>query len=107
MCAVHRTRRRAFEVNSFAVVAAAVAGAFEFVFAGFPIRRASQVRADGRDHEDAFRIADHPDAMRVLEFRVDAKAEVGWIPYRERGFGLEQRARKEEAQEHDEVDAEK
>src|SRR5258708_29304429 len=107
MGAVHRPWRRTFEVDAFRIVAAAVAWTFEFVLAGFPIRRASQVRADGRDHKDAFRIADHPDAVGVLEFRVHAKAEVGWIPYCERRLGLEQGARKEEAQEHHQLDAQK
>src|SRR5215472_11663823 len=36
--AVHRTRRRSFEVDSLAVVAATMAGALEFVFAWLPVR---------------------------------------------------------------------
>src|ERR1700686_4605030 len=49
--AVHRPRGRAFEVDPFTVVAAAVARTFEFIFAGLPIRCASQVRAARVDHE--------------------------------------------------------
>src|SRR6185436_120065 len=100
---IHRPRRWTFEVDALRIVAAAVAWTLELIFAGFPIRRAAQVRADGRDHEDSLRVADHPDAVRVLEFGVDAKTEVGWIADRERSFGLEKSARKEEAQEHHQI----
>src|SRR5712691_9912949 len=42
---IHGARRGAFEVDTFAVVAAAVARAFELVLAGFPIGCAAQMRA--------------------------------------------------------------
>ena len=48
---IHGPRRRALEVNSFAVVATAVAGTFKFIFAGLPIGRASQMRTSRIDYE--------------------------------------------------------
>src|SRR5439155_20084063 len=42
---VHGTRRRIRKVDLFAVVATALARAFEFVLAGFPVGRAAQMRA--------------------------------------------------------------
>ena len=82
-------------------------GALEFVLARLPVRRAAQVRANRRDHEDPFRVAHHPDAVLVLEFGVHAEAEIGRIADFEIGLWLEQRARKEEAQEHHEIDGQK
>ena len=41
MGTVHRSRSRTFEVNSLAVVAAAVARALEFVLGWLPIRSAA------------------------------------------------------------------
>src|SRR5262245_63621424 len=103
MGTIHRPRRRTLEVDAFRIVAAAVAWTLELVFAGLPIRRATQVRANGRDHEDAFRIANDPDTVRVLKFSIDAEAEVGWIPDCERCFRLEKSTRKEESQEHHQI----
>ena len=75
--AIHGPRRRTLEVDAFGVVAAAVARALELVFAGLPVGRAAQVRADGE-------ITKMPSVLRttqmrylVLEFGVDAEAEVG------------------------------
>src|SRR5262249_9147442 len=47
----------------------------------------------------------YPDAILILEFGIDTETEIGWIPDPERGLRLEQRAWKEEAQEHYEVHA--
>jgi hypothetical protein len=57
---VHGARRRTLEVDAFGIVAAAVAGALELIFALLPVRRAAQVSADGRDDEDALGIAHWP-----------------------------------------------
>jgi len=107
MGAVHGPRGRALEVDSFGIVAAAMAGTFEFVLAGFPIGGASQVRADGGDDENSFGIADHPDAMILLKFRVHPESEVAGIPDSEFGLRFVEHAREEEAQKHQQVYAER
>ena len=104
--AVHRPRRGPFEVDAFGVVPAAVARALEFVFAGLPFRSAAQVGAARKDHEDAVGFAHHPDAIGHQEALIDAQAEVRGIADGENGVGFVERARKEEPQEHQEVDAE-
>ena len=101
---IHRPGCGALEVHTLRIVPAAVTGALEFVLARLPVRRAAQVRANRRDHKDPFRVAHHPDAVLVLEFGVHAEAEIGRIADFEIGLWLEQRARKEEAQEHHEID---
>ncbi len=98
MRAIHGTRRGTFEVDAFGIVAAAVARALEFVFAGLPVRRAAQVGADRRDHEDALGVAHHPDAVLILELGIDAESEIRGIADLEAGLRLVQRARKEEAE---------
>src|SRR5277367_6297533 len=55
MRAIHRPRRRPLEVNPFAVIAAAVAWTLEFIFAGLPVGRASQMGAARVDYEYAVR----------------------------------------------------
>jgi len=102
---VHRAGRRSFKVDPLRIVPAAVAGALEFVLAGFPIRRASQVCADRRDDKDPLRVSHHPDAILILKFSVHAKSVIGRIADSEICFRFIQRSRQEEAQEHDEVDA--
>ena len=54
-CAIHGTRSGAFEIHAFAIVAAAVAGALEFIFGGLPFGSAAQVRAAGENYEHAIR----------------------------------------------------
>src|SRR5579863_7759442 len=104
---VHRPRRRTFEVDSFGVVAAAMARALELVLAGFPVRRTSQVSADSRNHEDAFGVPYDPDAKLVLEFSVDAEAEIGGISDLEFGLRFVESAWEEEPQKHQQIDAER
>src|SRR5438132_11282420 len=99
MCAVHRTRRRAFEVNSFAVVAAAMAGGFEFVVAGFPIRSASQVRAACVNRTETIGSAIHPDAVFLLPFGINAQAVFRGIADLENGVRFKECARQEETEE--------
>ena len=91
--AVHRAWRRAFEVHTFAVITAAVAGALEFVFAGLPIGSAAQMRAARVDYKDAVRSAVHPDAVFLLKFGIYAKRIVGRIADFENGGRLEKRSR--------------
>ena len=100
MCAVHRPRRGPLEVYPFASVAAPVARALELVLAGFPIGRASQVSAPSIDDEQPFGVANNPDAILLLEFRVDPEAEIGWVSDSEDGARFEDGSRKEEAQKH-------
>src|ERR1700675_968677 len=51
--AVHRTRRRAFEIQAADEIAGSVAWAFEFLLGGQPSRRASQMGAFGEDRVEA------------------------------------------------------
>src|SRR5262249_32631846 len=81
---VHGTRRWAFEVNSFAVVAAAVAGTFEFVLAGLPVGGAAQVRAAGINHEQTIGSAVDPDAVLLLPLSVNSESVIGGIANLER-----------------------
>src|SRR5215471_10881810 len=104
---VHWPRRGAFEVDALGIVPAAVAGALEFVLTGLPIRRAAQVRADGRDDEDAFGVAHYPDAVLILELGVDAETEIRRIADAELGLGFVERPRKEESEKHQQVDAQR
>src|SRR5690348_3445967 len=105
--AVHRARRRAFEVHSFAVIAAAVAGALEFILACLPVGSAAQMRAARVDNKNAVRSAVHPDAVFLLELGVYAKRVVGGIAdFKNRGR-LEKRAREEKAEKGNEPCAEK
>src|SRR5437867_3591800 len=85
---VHRPRRRPFKVDALAVVAAAVAGALELVLSRFPVGRATQVRTARVDYEEALRVADHPDAVLLLEFRLDAESKIGWVADLENRGGL-------------------
>ena len=102
---VHGTRRRAFEIDAFGRVTAAVAGTLEFVFRGFPVRRAAQMRAAGEDHKQAVRLAHHPNPVLLFEALVNARLEIRGVTDFENRAGLEKRARKEEAQEHQEIRA--
>ena len=106
MCAIHGPRRGPFEIDAFAVVAAAVARALELVFGGLPLRRAAQMGAARENHEDAVRLAHHPDAIGHQEALVDAQGEIGGIADMKIGIGFVQRAGKEKPQEHQEIDAE-
>src|SRR6202021_3662801 len=97
--AVHGAGGRALEVDSFTVVPAAVAGTLEFVFAGLPIRRASQMGAACIDHEQAIRRAIDPDAIFLLELGIDAEREFGRVTNLKNGVRFKQSARKEKAEE--------
>src|ERR1017187_3839101 len=105
--AIHGTRRRPLEVDALGVVTAAMARALELVLAGLPVGRASQVGADGRDHEDALGVAHHPNTVVFLKFGIDPEAEIRRVADQKFGFRLVERAREEEAQEHQEIDAQR
>src|SRR2546426_441244 len=64
------------------------------------------MRAAGVNHEDAPGHAVHPDAVIALKLCLHTQREVLRIADGEDRLGLEQRARKKEAQEHQEVDTE-
>src|SRR3954452_20391251 len=68
---LERTRRRTFEVDAGPVIAAAVARAFELVLRREPVRRASEMRADGDEGVHALFRPDDPDAVLVLPALVD------------------------------------
>src|SRR5208282_1433906 len=103
--AVHGPWSRAFEIDALAVVAAAVAGAFEFVFAGLPVGGAAEMGAARVDDKEALGIAHDPDAKVLLELGVHAEGEVGGIANGKDGGGLEEDAREEKPEEHEEIDA--
>src|SRR5579864_2869782 len=105
--AIHGARRGALEIDAFTVVAAAMARALEFVFAGFPVRSAAEMRAARVDDEDAIGRAVDPDAIFLLPLGVDAERVVGGIADFENGGRLEESARKKETQKSDEPCAEK
>src|ERR1700719_1985998 len=71
--AIHGPWRGTLEIHAFAVVAAAVARAFELVFRCLPLRRAAQVSAAGEDYENTVRLANYPDAIGHQEALVDAE----------------------------------
>src|ERR1700730_9939467 len=93
VCAIHRARRGAFEIDALAVVSAAVARALEFVLAGFPVRRAAEMGAARVDDENAVRSAVDPDAIFLLPLGVYAQRVVGRIANFEYGGRLKERAR--------------
>src|SRR5260370_29874705 len=105
--AVHGTGRRAFKVDAFAVVTAAVARALELVFTCFPVRCAAQMCAARINHENSVWRAVYPDAVFLLPLRVYAQSVIGRIADLENGRRLEQRTRQKETQESDEPGAEK
>src|SRR5947209_6527321 len=107
MGAVHGTRCRPLEIDSFAVVSAAVARTLEFVLTWFPVRSASEMRAARVDHKQPVGSAIHPNTVFLLEFRIDAEREFRRIADLEQGIRLEESARKKEAEEGEEPGSEK
>src|SRR5215472_17194135 len=104
---IHRARRRTFEVDPFAVVAAAVAGTLEFVFAGLPIRGAAEVCTAGINNKEAIGSAVHPDAVFLLKLGVKAKRVIRRIADLENRGRLKKGARKKKAKESDKPGAKK
>src|SRR6185437_1290396 len=99
---IHGTWRRSLKVDAFAVVAAAMAGAFEFVLGRLPVGSAAQMSAARVDHENAVGRAVHPDAELLLKLGIDAQTKIGGIADLERGRRLEEGARQKETEEGDE-----
>src|ERR1044071_5620750 len=98
--AIHRARGRPFEIDSLAIVAAAVTRAFEFVFRGFPIGRAAEMRAARKDDKQAVGSFVHPDAILLLPFIADADVVIVWKADAELGGRFKDAARQKEAHEH-------
>src|SRR5690242_1724218 len=100
--AVHRARRRTFEVDSLAVVATAMARTLEFVFAGFPIGSTAEVRATGVNHKQAVRSAVHPDAVLLLPLGIHTECVIRREADLKHSGRFEKCARKKETQKRDE-----
>src|SRR5579863_7244775 len=96
---IHGSRRRAFEVNPFAVVSTAVARTLEFVLTRLPIGSATQMRTARVDHEYAIGSAIHPDAVFLLKLCIHSQTVFLGIANFETGRGLKQSTRQEEAKE--------
>src|SRR3989338_3025306 len=64
---LQRSRRRPFKVNASFIKSTAVAGAFEFIVALQPVRRAPQMGAYRRKRVDLFRVAHDPYAVGILK----------------------------------------
>ncbi len=92
--AIHRPRRRSFEVDSFAVVATAMAGTLEFVFTGFPVGRAAEVRAARINHKHAIGSFVNPDSILLLPLGIDAKCVIRRKANRKLGGSRIERGRK-------------
>ena len=104
---VHGPRRRPFKIDSFRRVAAAVAGALEFVFRRLPIRSAAQVRALGKDRENLGGLPHHVDSILLLEPVTDTQHVIRRVAQIADCAGLKEGARKKEAQEHQEIRGQK
>src|SRR5260370_28368248 len=99
---VNGTRRGPFEVDTFAVVSAPVAGTLEFVLAGFPVGRAAEMRAAGVDDENAVRCTADPDAVLLLPLRIHAQGVIRGITDFENRGRLEERTGEKETKEGNE-----
>ena len=76
MRTVHRTRRWSFKGNSFTIVTTAMTRTLEFVFTGFPVRRATQMRASRIDDKQAIGSLRDPDAILLLPLGIDTKCVI-------------------------------
>src|SRR5262249_27299220 len=97
-----RTRRRAFEVHSFAVVSATVARALEFVFARLPIRRAAQMRTPRVNHKQPIRRSINPDAIFLLELGVHPERKLRRVSNLENAVRLKKSTWKEKPEKREE-----
>src|SRR5436190_3147650 len=103
MGAIHRPWRRPLEVNCFAVIATAVTGAFEFVFAGLPVRRTSQMCAARVDDKQSIGSLIDPNTVLLLILGIDPQGVVAWKSNFESAGRFKYGARQEEAHEHQEA----
>ena len=102
---IHGARCRTLEIDSFSVVAAAMARALELAFAGDPVGSTAEMGADRGDHEDAFAVSHHPDSVLALELGIHAETEIGGVADLEHRIRLIKNPREEEAEKHQEVHA--
>src|SRR2546421_8160459 len=79
-----------------------MAGAFELVLAGFPIRCAAEVSAASVDDKHAIRRAVHPDAVFLLPLAIYTQGVIRGITNLKDGRGFKQRAWEKEFKEGDE-----
>src|SRR5215211_7394006 len=100
--AVHRARRRSFEVNALAVVATAMARAFELVLTCLPVGCTTEMSATCIDDEESIGCFRHPDAVLLLPFCIDAERVIAWRADAKRAGRFENRARQEKPHEHQE-----
>ena len=76
ICPVHRPGRRTLKINPFAVVSAAMAGAFKFVLALHPIGSAAQMCTFGVDDKKSLGVPNDPDPMFLLKSSIHPKTEI-------------------------------
>ncbi len=76
MSAVHWPGSWTFKVDALAVVATAMAGAFELVLACLPIGRTAEMGTAGENHKDAVRSLGYPDAILLLPLCIDAQCVI-------------------------------
>jgi hypothetical protein len=80
-----------------------VTGTFELVLGRLPIRRATQVRALGKNAEKTGRLFDHPNSVGLFVFLINSDLEVRRITDDVYRLRLKQGAGKEKAQKHEEI----
>src|SRR5262249_39143766 len=86
--AVHRSGRRAFKVDPFHGVTAAVARALELVLPGLPVGRAAKMRAPRINHEEFVRLLHDPDAVLFLKLGLHTQRKVRGITHGKNRLGL-------------------
>jgi len=76
LSAIHRTRRRPLEVDTFTVVATSVTRTLKLVFARPPVWSAAKMRAAGINNEYPVRSLVDPDAVLLLPLGINPKRVV-------------------------------
>src|SRR6185503_137723 len=105
--AVHWPWRRPFEIDSFTIVATAMTTALELVLTRLPFGRASQMTAARVIHKQTIGGSGYPNSILLLPLRVNSKRIIRRHPDSKHARWFKDRARQEEAQEHQEVDKQK
>src|SRR5260370_1670939 len=98
MRAIHGTRRRAFEVDTFAVVTAAVTRTLELILACLPVWGATQMSAASIDDEHAIGCAVNPDAVFLLPLGVNTDSVARSVADPENSCMLDTHARNQKTQ---------
>src|SRR5215510_14259818 len=75
--AIHRARRRSFEVDALAVVATAMARTFKLVLTCLPVGCTTEMSATRVDDEESIGRSRHPDTVLLLPFCIHAEGVVG------------------------------